>query len=185
MIPPTSVVMPVGNGGGSRIGSWPSVARAPAVAELSRISVFGCFGPEAACSSLGAAADEAAGFTATGDSTLSPSESLGTEVPFGSLFWFCVGPCAGEAPGGSGCAVVGVDWGHDGFGEISTSSPIKENPARRISLGSTRPKLVGCQQQLRRQPSANRLASPTQSRKRPSKTGRATAGRKEPLAEPG
>src|SRR5215472_1893880 len=133
--------MPVGNGGGSRIGSWPSVASAPAVAELSRISVFGCFGPEGACSSLGATAGEAAGFTATGDSTLSPSESLGTEVLFGSLF--CVGFCAGEATGGAGCALVGEDWAHNGFGEISTSSPIKENSTQRISLGGTIPKLVG------------------------------------------
>src|SRR5215472_9356455 len=119
--------MPVGNGGGSRIGSWPSVARAPAVAELSRISVFGCFRAEGACSSLGAAADEAAGLTATGDSTLSPSESLGTEVLSGSLF--CVGFCAGEATRGSGCAFVEVDWAHKGFKEISTSGPIKENAA--------------------------------------------------------
>jgi len=44
MIPPTSVVLPEGNGGGSRMGSCPFVARPPDVAELSRISVLGCGG---------------------------------------------------------------------------------------------------------------------------------------------
>src|SRR5215472_10126222 len=173
IIPPTSVVMPVGNGGGSRIGSWPSVASAPAVAELSRISVFGGFGAEGASSSLGAAADDAAGFTATGDSTLSPSESLGTEVLFGALF--CVGFWAGEATGAPGCAFVGVDWAHNGFGEISASSPINENPARRISLGSTHPKTSWMPTAAQKAAICQQARQPTQSRKRPSKTGRATA----------
>src|SRR5215831_18950113 len=40
-IPPTSVALPSGSGGGSRIGSCPSVTRPEEVAELSKISVFG------------------------------------------------------------------------------------------------------------------------------------------------
>ena len=44
MIPPTSVVLPEGKGGGSKIGSCPLVASPPEVAELSRISVLGCAG---------------------------------------------------------------------------------------------------------------------------------------------
>src|SRR5215472_1216357 len=47
-MPPISVVLPPGSGGGSRMGSWPSVVSPEEVAELSNISVLGC------CGSLGA-----------------------------------------------------------------------------------------------------------------------------------
>src|SRR6476469_6520170 len=42
MVPPTMVVVVRGTGAGSRMGSCPSVASAPDVAELSRMSVLGC-----------------------------------------------------------------------------------------------------------------------------------------------
>jgi len=79
----------------------------------------------------GFAADETAGCTADGAPAFSAGASLRTEVPFGS--WFC----AGEATGGAGRGFVGADWVRSGLGEISTSSPINENPARRINFGST------------------------------------------------
>src|SRR5262245_9456649 len=58
MTPPTSVVWPVGNGGGSRNGSWPSVFSPPDVSEVSNISVFGCGGGSvAAAGALGSTGD--------------------------------------------------------------------------------------------------------------------------------
>src|SRR5689334_22648233 len=94
IVPPTRVVVPAGTGGGSRIGSWPSVDRPPEVAELSRISVLGCCG--------------AAGWAWLAVSALS------LDFFASDFFESCAGLCpfslfAGE---GEGCtAAAGDCWG--------------------------------------------------------------------------
>src|SRR5215472_13587406 len=91
IVPPTSVVTVAGTGGGSRIGSWPSVARAPEVAELSRISVFGSGGGAGGiCKSSGSTAFESTAF----ESTAFGWTSCGSASCVSDFCW----------PAGEGCA---------------------------------------------------------------------------------
>src|SRR5215470_17904977 len=92
-IPPTRLVFPSGMGGGSRMGSWPSVVNPEDVAELSRISVLGCGGPARFSSAL------VDGFTGIAGSWVGP----GCCAPDGCGLGCCTPPGCAVAPG---CGVV-------------------------------------------------------------------------------